>query len=89
MNITLYSTGCPKCGVLKTKLDQKNITYTLCEDIDVMQAKGMMEAPALEVDGNLMNFVSAVKWVNEYDNSQASEDDNVKMHCENEVCSLY
>ena len=27
--INLYSTGCPKCTVLKKKLDSKNIKYNI------------------------------------------------------------
>ena len=29
MDVVLYSTGCPKCKVLKKKLDAKDIKYTL------------------------------------------------------------
>lgn len=82
MVITLYSTGCPKCHVLEAKLKQKNINYDLCTDVDVMQSKGMMSAPALEVDGNLMDFGSAVKWVNNYSSdtieNTVSQDDVIE-----------
>ena len=62
--IILYSTNCPKCNILEAKLNQKNIVYEICTDIDIMESKGMMSAPALEVDGELMDFGAAVKWVN-------------------------
>ena len=32
MNITLYSTGCPQCKVLKAKLDQAGIKYNTVSD---------------------------------------------------------
>lgn len=63
-NIILYSTNCPKCNVLEAKLKQKNIVHEICTDTDIMQSKGMMSAPALEVNGELMDFGTAVKWVN-------------------------
>lgn len=64
MQTILYSTGCPKCNVLKTKLTQKGVDFKLIEDADAMISKGFMSAPMLEVDGNVMNFMDAVKWVN-------------------------
>lgn len=63
--VVLYSTGCPKCNVLKAKLDAAQIAYSIVLDVDIMLQKGMMSAPALEVDGVLMDFVTANKWVNE------------------------
>lgn len=65
MNVVLYSTHCPKCKVLETKLKQKNVEYVEVDDVDTMLAKGIKSAPYLEVDETLMNFNDAVKWVNE------------------------
>ena len=67
MKVILYSTGCPKCNVLHTKLDNKNIKYELIDDIDIMVEKGFQQAPVLEVDGEIMDFGTAVKWVNSYE----------------------
>ena len=63
INITLYTTNCPKCKILKQKLNDKNITYDICEDIDIMISKRIMSAPVLEVNGELMNYLNAVDWV--------------------------
>ena len=60
----LYSTGCPKCTVLESKLAQKNIDYIVDDDIDVMMSKGIEIVPVLEVNGEMMNFKSAVDYVN-------------------------
>ena len=65
MNVILYSTGCPKCNILKKKLADAKIDYRVIEDVDVMVSKGLKEVPWLEVDGNLMNFVDSSKWINE------------------------
>lgn len=65
MNVILYSTGCPKCNILKKKLADAKIDYKVIEDVDVMLSKGLKEVPWLEVDGNLMNFVDSSKWINE------------------------
>ena len=64
MSITLYSTGCPKCTILKKKLDQKNIGYEINNDVDLMQEKGFMSLPVLDVDGEILDFGGAINWVN-------------------------
>ena len=63
--IILYEHGCPKCKILKMKLDKKGIQYKNITDIELMKAKGFTEAPKLEVDGVVMNFKDAVEWIKE------------------------
>lgn len=63
--VTFYTTHCPKCNVLKTKLDEKNVFYKTVEDVDVMQEKGFTSAPILEIDNKILDFVNAIKWVND------------------------
>ena len=64
-SVILYEHGCPRCKVLKTKLDQKNVEYENISDIEVMKSKGFHEAPKLEVDGVVMGFKEALEWVKE------------------------
>lgn len=64
MSVILYSTGCPKCTILKTKMDSKNIKYETVSDVDLMQQKGFMTLPMLEVDGDVMEFGDAIRWLN-------------------------
>jgi glutaredoxin len=61
----LYSNGCPKCKVLKAKLEQKNISFEESDDLNFLIEKGFMSIPVLEVDGEFLDFASAVKYVNE------------------------
>ena len=35
-NIIFYSTNCPKCKVLKAKMDKIELTYEVCENIEKM-----------------------------------------------------
>lgn len=67
MNVTLYSTDCPRCKVLEAKLIEKNVEYIVNKNQDEMERLGMMSAPALMVDGDLMMFAEAVKWVGDYE----------------------
>lgn len=64
MNIVLYSNNCPKCKILKQKLNSKNIQYNEVNDIDLMIGRGFNEVPLLEIDGNIYRFNDAVQWIN-------------------------
>lgn len=64
MDIVFYSTNCPKCKVLKSKLDSKGIDYTIFNDVDRMVEMGMTTVPNLMVDGKLMNFKESIEWLN-------------------------
>lgn len=61
---TLYSTGCPKCKVLKSKLDAKGIQYEEVNDIDTMLALHIDAVPVLYHNDNRMEFKEAIDWVN-------------------------
>ena len=62
--IIMYSTGCPKCEILKEKLDAKEISYDLVSDVEEMKKLGITKVPMLSVDGKLMQYRDAVKWIN-------------------------
>lgn len=57
--------GCPKCKVLKLKLELKGIEYTECQDLERLAALGIKSLPALEIDDQLLTFEEAIKYVNE------------------------
>lgn len=62
--MTLYTTDCPKCKILESKLKAKNIEYTKVTDIEVMQKKGFKQAPMLEIGNMVLSFQSAVNYLN-------------------------
>lgn len=64
MSITLYSTGCPKCKVLKSKLEAKNVEFVENNSVEEMTGLGITQVPVLSVGGVLMDFKQAVNWVN-------------------------
>lgn len=61
----LYTTGCPKCKVVSTKLSRAGVEYDTCNDIAIMQSKGFTQAPVLEVEGRTMEFAEILKWIGE------------------------
>lgn len=64
--ITVYTQpGCGRCQVLKKKLDMKGMEYTESQDVDKMLELEVTTLPAMEVDGELLMFEKAIKFVNE------------------------
>lgn len=63
MEVTFYSTHCPRCKILETKLKQKNIQYTEVNDVDEMLKLGLKSAPALKVGDELFDFMGAINWI--------------------------
>ena len=64
MSVILYSTHCPRCNVLEKKLQQKKIDYKEINDTAIMEQKGYLSVPVLEVNGTSMNFKEAFNYVN-------------------------
>jgi hypothetical protein len=65
--IILYSTDCPKCRILEAKLDKKNIIYVIKNNTNEMIEMGFKSVPMLEVNGLVMDFIQAFKWIEEKD----------------------
>ena len=63
MKIVLYSTHCPKCQALEGQLKKHNLNYITIDDVKVMISMGFTSAPMLIVDGKILDFVSAMKWL--------------------------
>ena len=64
MEIILYSTGCPKCNVLKKKMEMKGIGYEESGNMEFLIERGIKQAPILSIDGELLEFGEANKWIN-------------------------
>lgn len=62
--IVLYTTHCPKCKVLESKLKEKGVEYKEETDVNKLVEKGLKTVPVLEVDDKLLTFYDAVKYVN-------------------------
>lgn len=62
--VVLYSTGCPKCQVLKKKLNASGMQYSACEDRDRMIQNGISEVPVLQIDDTYLNFKESVDFIN-------------------------
>ncbi len=61
--IVLYSTGCPKCKVLMKKLGNKGLEYIENKSVQEMLDIGIKSAPALKVGDEILDFKSAIRWI--------------------------
>ena len=68
-NVVLYSSNCPRCVILETKLKQKNINFSIKnseDDLNKLFEEGFREMPVLEVDDKKYTFGEAIQLVNNY-----------------------
>lgn len=67
--ITLYSTKCPKCKVIETKLNQLHLDFKLVEDRDtavsIGKANNISTAPILQVGDKFYDFPAAISFLKE------------------------
>lgn len=62
--IKMYTIECPKCMVLEKKLIAKGIEFTKVMDTKIFEELGIDLFPMLEVDGELLDFSNAIKYIN-------------------------
>ena len=63
--IKLYTTGCPQCKVLETKLELKGVEVEKIEDRKYIIELGLRSVPVLQLeDGTFLFYKDAVNWVN-------------------------
>jgi predicted DsbA family dithiol-disulfide isomerase len=55
---------------LEKKLEQKNFKYDVVDDVEKMREAGVKSVPMMMVDGTLMTFVEANKWINQQEANQ-------------------
>lgn len=63
--VVFYTTGCPKCGVLKKKLDAKGIDYQENNSVHEMLELGITQVPVLKVEDQFLEFAEANNWINQ------------------------
>ena len=63
--LTLYSKdGCPRCDMLKSKLNDKNVEFIEVKDEDVIASLDIDFLPVLEVDGEMLGLSKANDYIN-------------------------
>lgn len=64
MTVKVYTApNCGKCKMLKGMLDHQSIEYSEEGDVLKLIELGFMSAPCLEVNGQMMDYDAAKKWV--------------------------
>ena len=64
-NIVLYSKDdCPRCEMLKTKMNAKNIPFVEEKDEEIIDSLGIDFLPVLKVDNEFMELSRANDYIN-------------------------
>lgn len=64
--MTLYTTQtCPRCRVIKIKLEQAGIEYNISQDENKMRELGIQQVPMLEKDNELLDFSAILDYIAE------------------------
>ncbi len=71
--VVLYSTDCPKCNVLKGRLEKNNIKFEISNDIDELIKRGFQSAPVLRVNDNYFDFTRAMNMLKSYERGMTNE----------------
>lgn len=61
--LIVYTTGCPRCEILKDKMIESNVYFTEVEDIEKMKELGIKQVPILEVNGKLLSYFKALEYI--------------------------
>ena len=63
----LYTTAtCPQCRFLKEKLEERGVSYALCNDPKILEEEGILHVPTLELPGGKrLDMAEALKWLQE------------------------
>jgi len=72
MTIELYTTGCPRCLILETKLDELDVPYekitAMRSIVDKANELGISQVPFCLVDEKLFDFDSMMTWLESSEN---------------------
>ena len=71
----LYSTGCPLCKTLETRMNQAGVSYTKITDEDEMINLGLQSVPAILKDGKILNFSEAMHLMDSIIKENAAHED--------------
>lgn len=63
-DVVLYSTNCPKCKVLVSKLNSSGIKYEVCSSVEKMISLGISSVPMLGIGDKLYTFSEAITFLN-------------------------
>lgn len=66
MTKTLFTTPtCTRCAIVKSRLDQAGIEYSISQDEDRASELGIQMAPAMLLeDGTILDFGAIIKAIN-------------------------
>ena len=62
--ILYTTTTCTRCPIIKKKLDEAGIEYTIDQNVEEMVKLGIRSVPVLEVGGKLLTWFEIEEFIN-------------------------
>lgn len=62
----LFSNDCPKCKILESRLNSKNIEFIKNDNFEELIEKGFNSAPILKIENKYLTYLEAINWIKEY-----------------------
>ena len=59
-----YTIDCPRCDILQEKMEAKGLSFETIKDEQIFSQLGITQFPVLEVNGELLEFSAANKYIN-------------------------
>lgn len=63
--LILYSNNCPKCKILKEKLDESSIDYEISNDFSNLIDNGFKTLPILKTNKGFLKFLPSINYIKE------------------------
>ena len=63
MEYMLYSNDCPRCQILKERLDEQGIEYEKNSDTELLTKNNIFSFPALKIGEKILRFYDAIRWL--------------------------
>lgn len=64
MKVVLYTTHCPICEMLKSKLEERHIEYVENTNVEEMKILGLSTVPALSIGDKILGAKDAIDFLN-------------------------
>lgn len=62
----LFSNDCPKCKILESRLNSKNIEFIKNDNFEKLIEAGFNSAPILKIENKYLTYLEAINWIKEY-----------------------
>lgn len=62
-DIVLYTNHCPKCEILKEKLNSVGFDYDIEDNVETLHDMGFTHMPMLKIDDMILSYKQAFEYI--------------------------